>query len=121
MADTSTCARCSGIEDLQHKFISCQYVKKIWDCARTYLDKLQDNQDYDPLKSSLAATLGSNTASMTYTAEILQNILYLNPAQTYLIHPKAFVTRALKNLIIKEGNSKIRRTFIEALNETNRD
>ena len=54
---------------------------------------------------------------MTYTAELLQKILYLNPEQNYLIHPKTLVRRTLKNLATKEGNIGIKRQFIDLLND----
>ena len=123
MSDTNVCPRCNEIEDLKHKFVECAYVKLIWQKAKPFIIKLQDvhNQNDDTAKTSVAANLGSNTISMTYTAEILQTILYLKPDQTYLMHPGYIAKRALKNLTIKEGNSKRKRAFIELLNETNRD
>ena len=123
MSDTNVCPRCNEIEDLKHKFVECAYVKLIWQKAKPFIIKLQDvnHQNDDTAKTSVAANLGSNTISMTYTAEILQTILYLKPDQSYLMHPGYIAKRALKNLTIKEGNSKRKRAFIELLNETNRD
>ena len=121
LADTDKCPRCDEIEDLKHKVLECQYTKKIWRCAYKYLEKLQglpgQNLNQDHLKTALAANLSSNLASMTYSAELLQTILYLKPDQLYLIHPKVIALRALKNIGIKEGNAKIKELFIEVLNE----
>ena len=54
---------------------------------------------------------------MTLVAELIQTILYLKQDQNFLLHPKYLVTRAIKNLSIKEGNQKIKRSFIELVNE----
>ena len=75
------------------------------------------NPNIELLNLTIAATPQSTIASMTLTAEILQMILYLKPNQTYLVHPKYIAHRAVKNLAIKEGNFKIKRLFIDALDE----
>ena len=121
MSDDDKCPRCDGTEDLRHKFIECAYVKKIWSSAKWYINKLQTltEPNEDRGKTAIAATLGSNRASMTYTAELLQTIHYLKPDQNYLVHPKAVTKRVLRNLTIKEGDTKTRGLFIELLNEAN--
>ena len=83
------------------------------------INKMQSIQDpnQDLVKKAIAANLSSNTASMTYTAELLQTILYFKPDQSYLVHPKTVALRVLQNLAIKEGNTKIKGIFIELLNE----
>ena len=123
MSDMDRCPRCDGIEDLKHKFIGCPYVERIWQSARIYLNKLQDLNDpnEDKNKIAIGASRGTNRASMTYTAELLQFIHYLKREQTFLLHPKTVTLRALKNLVIKEGHIKTKERFIALLNETNRD
>ena len=119
MVDTDRCPRCNEAESLAHKFINCEYIRRIWRCAMPLINRMQSIQDpnQDLVKKAIAANLSSNTASMTYTAELLQTILYFKPDQTYLIHPKTVALRVLKNLAIKEGNTKIKGIFIELLNE----
>ena len=123
LADSDKCPRCNEAESLRHKFLECVYVRQIWRAATPLIHKLQDsvNPNDDPVKTIIAASPKSTVASMTLIAELLQNIQYLKPDQTYLLHPKFIVKRALKNLRIKEGNTKIRENFIEILNETNSD
>ena len=119
MSDTDKCPRCNDSEDLKHKFVDCQYVERIWLSAKPYLDKLQLSPENNPdrIKTAIAALSNSSLASMTYTAELLQTILYFKPEQEYLVHPKQIALRTLKNLAIKEGNFKIKGLFIELLNE----
>ena len=122
MSDTNTCPRCDEINTLKHKFIECVYIKRIWESAKPKIEKLScpiPGTDY--IKTALAAVAGSTLASMTLTAELLQTILYLKPDPTYLVHPKALVNMAIKNLAIKEGNKTIKGDFIELINETYSD
>ena len=123
LSDSDICPRCDGIEDLRHKFLECPYVKRIWLSARRYINKLQTLTELneDKGKTAIAANSGSNRASMTYTADLLQNIYYLKPEQNYLVHPRAITNRVLRNLTIKEGHIKTKELFIEVLNETNSD
>ena len=117
MSDSNLCTRCNEIETLKHKIVECDYVKRIWNSARPLINQLQDIVDPnpDPTRFAVAATSGATSASMTLTAEIIQNILFLKPDQTFLLHPRFISTRALRNLAIKEGNSKTRLKFIEVL------
>ena len=119
MTDSDTCPRCDRVETLRHKIIECHYSNRIWQAIKPLINKLQDEPDPnpDPINFSIAATPKSNVASMTLTAEILQTILSLKPDQTFLMHPRYLAKRAVKNLAIKEGNSKIKGQFIRLLNE----
>ena len=110
-----TCPRCDETESLKHKVVDCHYAKRIWDEAKTYLEKLSNRAplNTDCTKIAIAATLDSSLGSMTLTAEILQTILQLNPEQTYLLHPKHLVRQAINRVRIKESNNKIKRGFID--------
>ena len=110
-----TCPRCDETESLKHKIVDCHYAKRIWEEAKTYLEKLSNvaTINNDCTKIAIAATLDSSLGSMTLTAEILQTILQLNPEQTYLLHPKHLVRQAINRVRIKESNNKIKRGFID--------
>ena len=119
LTDTDKCPRCDEIESLTHKILTCTYVEKIWDIAIPLLRRLDTNSEPNPdrLKLITATSVGSSQTSITLVAEIFQNILYLKSEQEYLLHPKYFVKRAIKNLSIKEGNKKIKKRFIELMEE----
>ena len=119
MSGSDSCPRCNETEDLRHKYIHCDYVKRIWQSANLYLNKLSNNCDPQqaPEKRVIAAHAGSTPASMTLIAEILQTITSLRSEQEYLLHPKFIARRAIKNIAIKEGNKKLKDLFIEALND----
>ena len=113
LADNDTCPRCNHTEDLRHKFIECDYVKRIWSAVEGYLNST--NLDIDQDLKILAAYPGASLTAMTLTAEIMQMILQLKPDQNFLRHPKSFVERAIKSLKVKEGNKKIKNDFIQML------
>ena len=119
LSDTDTCSRCGDIEDLQHRILNCTYADRIWSNALPTIRKL--NTLNDPNESRLKLITGTSTytslASMTLIAEVMQTILYLKHDQNFLLHPKYLVNRAIKNISIKEGNSKIRSCFIEILRD----
>ena len=123
MADDNKCPRCDEVETLNHKFIGCPYVIRIWTSAKPFLEKLgaplQTNLELT--KIAMSSSIGSTVESMTLNAEILQTILYLKPEQNYLVHPRNLILNAIKSLATKEGNQKIKKHFIELLNETNSD
>ena len=121
MSDTNICPRCDLVEDLNHKFIECAYVRKIWEAAKPWLAKLGTDITANEHRIATAATQDSTIESLTLTAEVLKIICYLKPDQSYLVHPKQVIHRALINLKMKEGNIKIKNRFITLLNETNRD
>ena len=54
---------------------------------------------------------------MTLTAELIQTILQLKQDQTYLVHPKFLVRRAIKNICVREGKREIKESFIELMDE----
>ena len=97
------CPRCGMIETLQHKFIECNYVKRIWDVVKKAEKAIcsTDPMIEDSTKAALGAYLNSNTTIMTLNAEILSRILSLKP-ENYLVHPKVIVKTALNLLLLKE-------------------
>ena len=119
MSDNDKCSRCNGVENLRHKFLECPYVERIWASAKPIITKLNSSniRAVDNLQLAMSTAADSSQASMTFSAELLQTILYLNPELNYLIHPRTLVRTTLRNLATKEGNKKLKRQFIDLLNE----
>ena len=113
LADNEKCPRCDATEDLRHKFLECDYIKRIWAAAEIYLKST--NLDINSDLKVFAAHPNASLTTMTLTAEILLMILQLKPEQNFLRHPKSFVERAIKSLKVKEGNKKIKNDFIQML------
>ena len=97
------CPRCNEIETLRHKFIECEYTKKIWElafrCSAAVTTSSPLNED--PTQAALGAYMAANGAILTLNAEILQRINALKP-ENFLLHPKFFIKMALVALLKKE-------------------
>ena len=125
MVDNNKCPRCNLRETLQHKFLECDYVTRIWSEVNKYYlslnSNITQNQQLLMVKNAFAAELDHNLVTMTLSAEVLTRILYLKNNQTYLIHPKHLVKQVIKALSIKEQKQSIKEKFIELLNEPERE
>ena len=119
--DDPSCPRCQAIETLQHKFIECPYVEKIWDVVIRYTEHLTiDNQALEPRnKLILGSNLNSNSSLLTINAEILQRILSLKDEANYLVHPKVLVKQALTHLLRREKRTQIKTDLESIFNERN--
>ena len=119
LKDTDRCPRCNEKEDLEHKILSCEYTALIWDHAIPFIRKLNTLNDpqTERLKLITASAKDSSLAAMTLTAELIQTILQLKQDQTYLVHPKFLVRRAIKNICVREGKREIKESFIELMDE----
>ena len=104
LTESPTCPRCDSIETLNHKFIDCAYVRKIWDEANRLTNKIRT---IDPIRDALAIA-PTSLEDLTIHAEIFLRILSLRDDQSYLLLPKVFVKMALKDLLLKEGKEGIR-------------
>ena len=120
LIDSPLCPRCSDIETLQHKFIDCTYVNRIWaqilQCQRsiTTSDPLAEQRD----KAIMGGYRTSNTTVLTINAEILHRILTLKDDASYLVHPKVFVKNSISYLIRKEKANEIKnglRSILDSL------
>ena len=99
LVNDNTCPRCEEVETLQHKFIDCEYVKRIWaELARLGGSDLRA----EPIKMITGTEISQTTLNLTIKAEIIGRILMLKDDQSYLIHPKYVVKLAIGNLIKKE-------------------
>ena len=100
LIDNDRCPRCGEAETLNHKFIECDYVRRIWRYATSLTANLISvNQNQLPVDSRslvLGSFVESTPTILTLHAEILQRILYLREEQNYLVHPKTLVTHCLK-------------------------
>ena len=116
-----SCPRCQAIETLQHKFIECPYVKKIWETVFGFTKELTiDDLSNEPLnKSILSCNLNSDITSMTINAEILQRILSLKDNNNYTLHPKFFVKLAISHLTKREKQANIKTNLNFILNAMN--
>ena len=105
-----TCPRCLEIETLDHKFISCPYVKKIWEKALTLTRSLTTSDPLleTPAKAILGCYINSTTTVLTINAEIISRIHLLKDDANYLQHPKHFVRQALIFLLKREKNEDIK-------------
>ena len=78
LSDSPNCPRCGLLEDLEHKLITCHYVKLIW------------------REVILGMIKGTELLLLSVLAEILQQILYLKENSQYLVRPKEIVKRAIE-------------------------
>ena len=111
LVESPACPRCDQVETLEHKLVECTYTRKIWTSVRSYTGK---NPSDNPINDTFAVN-SSDLTELTIHAEIIQRILYLKEDQNYLLHPKTFVKLAIKELTIKEGNSRIKNTLRDLL------
>ena len=109
LSDSNLCPRCGQIETLTHKFIDCEYIRRIWTQANLILSKLSPTYRSAGIESKtiLGMSIGSTIASLTITAELLLRISYLKDSQNYLIHPKIFLNQCLKATATNERKSAI--------------
>ena len=110
LIDSPQCPRCDSIETLQHKFIECAYVRKIWDLALTCVRGLttSDPRSEPPSKAICGGYLTCSTTIITLNAEIMQRILRLRDNEQYLLHPKHLIRNSLVYLIKKEKKAGIK-------------
>ena len=112
LIDNDRCPRCGEAETLNHKFIECDYVRRIWRYATSLTANLiSANQNQLPVDSRslvLGSFVESTPTILTLHAEILQRILYLREEQNYLVHPKTLVTHCLKLIARSEKRATVR-------------
>ena len=107
MVDDPSCPRCGEIETLRHKFLECDYVKRIWKVALEHCRAVTtiDPTTVDQTEAVLGSYLEASTSIITLNAEILQRINSMRD-EDYLIHPKFFVKSALGLVIRREKNGQ---------------
>ena len=115
LIDSTECPRCGQPEDLDHKFVTCDYVKRIWDATFNLTRKLK------PLTNLNSGTLeqifdtdNPSKLVLTIHAEVLQRILGLRDDSNFLILPKTFSQLAVK-YVARNERSENERSELEAL------
>ena len=110
LSNDPTCPRCHEVETLSHKFVTCPYVKKIWEATFLLTRKLttSDPLSEAPCVAILGSYLSSSPTVLTINAEIIQRIHLLKEDLNYLIHPKHFVRQALIFLLKREKKLHIK-------------
>lgn len=104
MIESPNCPRCDSIETLNHKFIECEYIRRIWGEVNRLTNR---RQLVDQIKDTMVVT-SRHQEDLTLHAEIMLRITYLKDEQNYLIRPKTFVQLALRDLVIKERNEVVK-------------
>ena len=106
------CPRCGHIETLHHKFVSCEYVSKIWDYTINLTNQLKPvspitNQELRE-NNIMGSSITTEPLILSIHSEILTRIMYLKDDQNFLLHPKHFTGYAIKNLIQCEKRRDVR-------------
>ena len=109
LSDTPQCPRCGDIETLQHKFLTCDYVKRIWEATFKLTRKLRPF-DINEEKANLVLglTRESEPIILSIHAEILLRILSLKDEDNFLIIPKVMLRLAVELLIRREKVGEIK-------------
>jgi hypothetical protein len=105
LSESSSCPRCSQTETLQHKFATCDYVKRIWRVAASLMG-IDLTTHY--LENILGATKQCCPNRLPLHIEILKRIYQIKEETNYLIHPKSFVSQAIKALIRNEKTTEVK-------------
>ena len=107
LTDSNECPRCGQPEDLEHKFVTCDYVKRIWDAVFTLTRKLKPlNSPNIGRLEQILDTVNPSKLVLTIHAEVLQRILSMKEDSTYLVLPKTFAKLAIQYVAKKERAHK---------------
>ena len=103
LIESPECPRCGQLEDLEHKFITCPYVERIWNIVLA-VTRINDHQLIQ--NKIMAATRSSNPLKVAIHAEIMARILALKDDQPFVLRPVFFVKLALKKIKACELNEE---------------
>ena len=112
MINDNTCPRCNEVEDLDHKILSCEYIKRIW---QSTADQLKEPPAQDYIKSTFGALLSQSLTDLTIKCEILNRVLSLKDEQSYLVHPRTLVRLAIESVNKKEVKKEIKEDLRDLL------
>ena len=115
LTDTPNCPRCGDIETLEHKFITCDYVKEIWRRTILATNQLRTNIDpgLDPLDAILC-TSEPDPKILTIHAEILLKIRQLDQTANHLTLPRIVLRKAVERVQAFERKQDFK-NLVEAL------
>ena len=105
------CPRCNEPETLQHKIYECVYCAKIWKEVLIRTGQMATNIP----KAIIGIDPNESLATLTIKSEILSRILQLREEQSYLVHPKKFVSLAIEALCKRETKAVIKSELQELL------
>jgi hypothetical protein len=105
LSESNACPRCFQTETLQHKFATCDYVKRIWQVAAPLMG-IDLTTNY--LENILGATKSCCPNRLPLHTEILKRIYQMKDETNYLIHPKVFVSQAIKAQIRNEKTTEVK-------------
>ena len=99
LTDTPNCPRCGDTETLEHKFITCDYVKEIWRRTILATNQLRTNIDpgLDPLDAILC-TSEPDPKILTIHAEILLKIRQLDQTANHLTLPRIVLRKTVERV-----------------------
>ena len=112
LINDNTCPRCNEVEDLDHKILSCEYIKRIW---QSTADQLKEPPAQDNIKSTFGALLSQSLTHLTIKCEILNRVLSLKDEQSYLVHPRTLVRLAIESVHKKEVKKEIKEDLRDLL------
>ena len=107
LEDNPLCPRCGQYEDLEHKFVTCDYVQRIWNII---FNVTCPNMTPDtPIENKiLGALTGATPVLVTIHSEILLRILMLRSDQDYLLRPSHFARLAITKILNCEKDHKVK-------------
>jgi hypothetical protein len=110
LSEDNSCPRCGDVETLEHKFVSCPYVNRIWKLVVRIT-----NQNRDQDVTELAMGIHANAEDITLHAEILNRILGLPSEADFVLMPKCLIKASLESLKLKDKNSENKRHYEDLL------
>ena len=120
LIDNPLCSRCGDIENLQHKYFDCPYIKEIWRRALILTDRYR--RSIEPgetlIEKVLCCTREPLKATLTIHAEIIGRIRQLRDDDANLLMlPKLFVKKAVEWTLRRELDTGIKDSIKELLND----
>ena len=102
MRENPNCPRCGQLEDLNHKFISCEYISRIWSVTLQVTDTLKNNPNAnvnDPLVNRIiGAAIDTHPIILTIHSEIISRILRLKDDDNFLLRPSVILNQAIRHI-----------------------
>ena len=116
LIDSPNCPRCGEIENLEHKFITCAYIKRIWDVT-FQLTKTISNFDLNTDRTNLILGLMRESTPLVLSihAEVIARITALRDQADYLLRPRILVRLALELILRREKSDELKTSLKDLL------
>ena len=108
LIDNPLCLRCGQVETLEHKYVNCEYIRMIWERVDGITRDLSESHLNLNINEKVLCCKNPNNLLLTIHAELILRIRSLKADQTYLIHPKVFVRKAIEHLLKRELKEQVR-------------